>query len=165
MRKIILMIAAVMMFVACGGKKTQAENADASVIDSMVVDSADAQQQEKEIVDVSAFVEEFYKEWDKLDLLDYGYVKRYVTPNLLKYLADAYDYDCEGECLATWKFFYEGGGDVGELKSRQITARDGNHVLVENKYVNYEYDVLLTLVKDGDTFKIDSLVQEKSEYK
>ena len=165
MRKIILMIAAVMMFVACGGKKTQAENADASVIDSMVVDSADAQQQEKEIVDVSAFVEEFYKEWDKLDLLDYGYVKQYVTPNLLKYLADAYDYDCEGECLATWKFFYEGGGDVGELKSRQITACDGNHVLVENKYVNYEYDVLLALVKDGDTFKIDSLVQEKSEYK
>ena len=69
-------------------------------------------------------------------------VKQYITPNLLKYLADAYDYDCEGECLATWKFFYEGGGDVGELKSRQITARDGNHVLVENKYVNYEYDVL-----------------------
>ena len=69
-------------------------------------------------------------------------VKQYITPNLLKYLADAYDYDCEGECLATWKFFYEGGGDVGESKSRQITAHDGNHVLVENKYVNYEYDVI-----------------------
>ena len=120
--------------------------------------------QEQEMVAVSAFVEEFYKEWDKKDLLDYGYVKQYITPNLLKYLADAYDYECEGECLATWKFFYEGGGDVGELKSRQITACDGNHVLVENKYVNYEYDVLLALVKDGDTFKIDSLVQEKSEY-
>ena len=46
----------------------------------------------------------------------------------------------------------------------KITARDGSHVLVENKYVNYEYDVLLTVVKDGDTFKIDSLQQEKSEY-
>jgi hypothetical protein len=121
--------------------------------------------QEQEMVAVSAFVEEFYKEWDKKDLLDYGYVKQYITPNLLKYLADEYDYDCEGECLATWKFFYEGGGDVSGLKSRQITARDGNHVLVENNYENYEYDVLLTLVKDGDTFKIDSLKQEKSEYK
>jgi hypothetical protein len=30
--------------------------------------------------------------------------------------------------------------------------------------VNYEYDVLLTVIKDGDTFKIDSLQQEKSEY-
>ena len=121
--------------------------------------------QEQEMVAVSAFVEEFYKEWDKKDLLDYGYVKQYITPNLLKYLADEYDYDCEDECLATWKFFYEGGGDVSGLKSRQITARDGNHVLVENNYENYEYDVLLTLVKDGDTFKIDSLKQEKSEYK
>ena len=120
--------------------------------------------EEQEMDAVSVFVEEFYKEWDKKDLLDYGYVKKYITPNLLKYLADEYDYDCEGECLATWKFFYEGGGDVSGLKSRQITARDGNHVLVENNYENYEYDVLLTLVKDGDTFKIDSLKQVKSEY-
>ena len=85
-------------------------------------------------------------------------------PRLLKFLADSYEFECEGECLATWKFFYEGGGDVGEFKSRQITARDGSHVLVENKYVNYEYDVLLTVIKEGDTFKIDSLQQEKSEY-
>ena len=113
---------------------------------------------------VRAFVEKFYNEWSGEDILDYDYPKQYITPNLLKYLADAYDYDCEGECLATWKFFYEGGGDVGELKSRQITARDESHVLVENKYVNYEYDVLLTLVKDGNTFKIDNLKQEKSEY-
>ena len=162
MRKSILMISALMMLLACGGKKAQTEGADVAVIDSTVVDSAD--DQEQEMVAVKAFVEEFYKEWDKTDLLDYGYVKQYITPNLLKYLADAYDYDCEGECLATWKFFYEGGGDVGELKSRQITVRDGNHVLVENKYVNYEYDVLLTLIKDGDAYKIDSLEQVKSEY-
>ena len=120
--------------------------------------------QEEEMETAKAFVKQFYEEWDKKDLLDYGYVKQYITTSLLKYLADAYDYDCEGECLATWKFFYEGGGDVGELKSRQITARDENHVLVENKYVNYEYDVLLTLIKDGDTFKIESLKQERSEY-
>ena len=162
MRKSILMISALMMLLACGGKKAQTEGDDVAVIDSTVVDSAD--DQEQEMVAVKAFVEEFYKEWDKTDLLDYGYVKQYITPNLLKYLADAYDYDCEGECLATWKFFYEGGGDVGELKSRQITARDGNHVLVENKYVNYEYDVLLTLIKDGGAYKIDSLEQVKSEY-
>ena len=121
--------------------------------------------QEEEMETVKAFVKQFYEEWDKRDLLDYGYVKQYITPNLLKYLADSYDFECEGECLATWKFFYEGGGDVGQLKSRQITARDESHVLVENKYENYEYDVLLTLVNDGDTYKIDSLKQEKSEYK
>ena len=92
-------------------------------------------------------------------------VKQYITPNLLKYLADAYDYECEGECLATWMFFYEGGGDAGGLKSRTFTARDENHVLVEIKYDNYEYDVLLKVINDGDSFKIDSLKQERSEYK
>ena len=179
MRKIIYMIASVMMLMACGGKKAQGEsvNADSDSIaerqqfikaeneeyDSIVVKGYDPQEQE--MVAVSAFVEKFYKEWREENVLDYDYVKQYITPNLLKYLADEYDYDCEGECLATWKFFYEGGGDVSGLKSRQITARDGSHVLVENNYENYEYDVLLTLVKDGDTFKIDSLKQEKSEYK
>ena len=156
------MISAVMMLMACGGKKAQAESDGAAIVDSTVVDSVDAQEQEMEAARV--FVEKFYNEWSGEDILNYDYPKQYITPNLLKYLADAYDYECEGECLATWMFFYEGGGDVGELKSRQITARDGNHVLVENKYVNYEYDVLLTLIKDGDTFKIDSLKQEKSEY-
>ena len=114
---------------------------------------------------VRAFVEQFYEEWDKRDLFDYNYVKQYITPNLLKYLANAYDYECESECLATWMFFYEGGGDAGELKSRTFTTRDENHVLVEIKYDNYEYDVLLKVIKDGDSFKIDSLKQERSEYK
>ena len=173
MRKSILMIAAVVMLMGCGGKKAQGEsvNADSdSIAERQQYRLAENEVKgydplEEEMVAVRAFVEVFYKEWDKKDLLDYGYVKQYVTPNLLKYLADEYDYDCESECLATWKFFYEGGGDVSGLKSRRITARDGNHVLVENNYENYEYDVLLTLVKDGDTFKIDSLKQEKSEYK
>ena len=120
--------------------------------------------QEQEMVAARYFVEQFYDEWEKRDLLDYGFVKQYITPNLLNYLADAYDYDCEGECLATWKFFYEGGGDVGEMKSSSFTSRDERHVLVELKYVNYEYDVLLTLVKDGETFRIDSLKQERSAY-
>ena len=129
---------------------------------NVVADDA-AQKQDMEAV--RAFVDQFYKEWGMENLLEYDYPKQHITPRLLKFLADSYDYECESECLATWKFFYEGGGDVGELKSRQITARDRNHVLVKNKYVNYEYDVLLTVIKDGDTFKIDSLQQEKSEYK
>lgn len=111
---------------------------------------------------VRAFVETFYNNWT--DQLDYVYLKRYATPRLLKYLADSYDYDCEGECLATWMFFYEGGGDVGEKMSRRFTARDNSHVLVETKYDNYEYAVLLTVIKDGKAFKIDELKQERSVY-
>ena len=131
--------------------------------DSLNVVAGDAAQKQ-DMEAVRAFVEQFYQEWGMENLLEYDYPKQHITPRLLKFLADSYEYDCEGECLATWKFFYEGGGDVGGLESRQITARDGSHVLVENKYDNYEYDVLLTVIKDGDTFKIDSLQQVKSEY-
>ena len=130
-----------------------------SIGDSLNVVADDAAQKQN-MEAVQAFVEQFYNEWGMENLLDYDFPKQHITPRLLKFLADSYEFECEGECLATWKFFYEGGGDVGEFKSRQITARDGNHVLVENKYVNYEYDVLLTVIKDGDTFKIDSLQQE-----
>lgn len=119
---------------------------------------------EQEMVAVRYFVQQFYDELEKQDLHDYDKLKHYVTTNLLKYLADAYDYECEGECLATWKFFYEGGGDVGEMKSSSITPRDESHVLVELEYENYKYDVLLKVLKDGDTYKIDSLKQERSEY-
>ena len=127
-------------------------------------DSTEILADEREMEAIKAYVVKFYQEWEGEDVLNYDYAKQHITPGLLKYLADAYEFECEGECLATWKFFYEGGGDVGEFKSRQITARDRNHVLVENKYVNYEYDVLLSVVKDGDTFKIDGLKQEKSAY-
>jgi hypothetical protein len=118
-----------------------------------------------EKVAVKYFVEQFYEEWGKKELDDYDALKKYITPKLRKYLADAYDYECEGECLATWKFFYEGGGDVGEWKHNSYIPRDENHVLVEIEYDNYKYDVLLKVIKDGDTYKIDSLKQEKSEYK
>ena len=120
---------------------------------------------EEEKVAVKYFVEQFYEDWGKKELDDYDALKPYISPKLWKYLAGAYDYDCEGECLATWKFFYEGGGDVGEWKHNSYIPRDENHVLVEIEYDNYEYSVLLTVIKDGDTYKIDSLKQEKSEYK
>ena len=114
---------------------------------------------------MKAFVERFYKEWHDIDYtLEHDYLKQNATPNLLQYLADSYDYDCEGECWATWLFFYEGGGDVGTLESRQVEIRDDQHVLVKNKYDNYIYDVLLKLVWDGDQYKIDGLQKEKSEY-
>lgn len=114
--------------------------------------------------DLKAFVEKFYADWEERDLLDYDYVKQHITPQMLEYLINSYDYECEGECLATWLFFYEGGGDCGGLTSRRVTVRDEQHVLVENKYENYEYDVLLTVVKVGDTYKIDDLEQKRSEY-
>ena len=144
------------------GQRTAAEDSVATEV-GQVADSGNA----ADSVDMEAakaFVERFYKEGYTVDLPDNDYLKQHVTQGMLKFLADSYDYDCEGECLAAWMFFYEDGGDVGGLESLNITARDGNHILVENKYENYEYDVLLTVIKDGEEFKIDSLQQVRSEY-
>ena len=113
---------------------------------------------------MKAFVDRFYTEWGSENMLEYDYLKQHATPNLLRILADSYDYDCEGECLATWLFFYEGGGDVCCSNSRQIEVRDDQHVLVKIKYDNYEYDVLLKVIWDGNQYKIDGLQQERSEY-
>lgn len=173
MRKKMLFGAVMVLFslASCHNVNSNEKAASAPAADSLTIAAEDAtqeqaqeQEQKQEMEAAQAFVEKFYKEWDREDLLEYEYPKQHITPKMLQYLKDSYPFDCEGECLATWEFFYEGGGDVGGLISRQITARDASHVLVENKYENYEYDVLLTLVKDGDTFKIDSLQQERSEY-
>ena len=156
-----------LLLLACGGKKTQGESADVNKPQPSSLSREpfwDYEPEKHKTVAVKTFVEKFYLLWSEEDVLDYDYVKQHITPNLLKYLADAYEFDCEGECLATWKFLYEDGGDFGGLKSRKITARDESHVLVENNYGNYEYDVLLKLIKVGDTYKIDSLEQVKSEY-
>lgn len=166
MKKVLLSIAIVVAaasMASCGNKTVKGGDKDSAVVsDSLNANDSISYNQEMEAAKV--FVEKFYEGWGVDDLLEYDKLKPFITSNLLKYLADSYDYDCEGECLATWKFFYEGGGDVGEMESRQISARDEKHVLVENKYVNYEYDVLLTVIKDGDNFKIDSLQQKRSEY-
>ena len=96
------------------------------------------------------------------DLLDYAFVKRNLTRKALQYLTDNYEYDCEGgDCLATWLFLYEGGGDTGPLKKRTIQSIDENTYQVTSVYDNsdgdYKYTVQLGLVKDGDTYKIDTV--------
>lgn len=135
---------------------TSSTEADSAAVESVALSSADLEAPK-------AFVEKFYDEWGD-DILEYDFVKQNITDNMLQLLKDEYDYDCEGECLATWIFCYKGGGDVGTLLSRQITAQDATHVLVENKYDNYEYDIVLTLINDGDTYKIDNLKQEREVY-
>jgi hypothetical protein len=136
---------------------------DTSASDADSVAAEPVAQSAEDLEAPKAFVENFYKEWRDA-ILEYDYVKQNVTDNMLQQLKDEYEYDCEGECLATWIFCYKGGGDVGELVSRKITAQDATHVLVESKYDNYEYDIVLTLVKEGDTYKIDNLKQEREAY-
>ena len=106
-----------------------------------------------------AFLEEFYKVYDQ-DILNYEYIKSKITPNLKQFLIDEYEYECDGECLATWLFCYNAGADTGTLKER-IIKPEGNAYLVSCTHdqgtCDYNYSVKLTLVQDGDSFKIDSL--------
>lgn len=128
-----------------------------------------AQAAEKAILDSAktaagvAFLEEFYKVFGE-NLLNYEYLKQNITPGLKQYLIDSYDYECEGECMASWLFFYEGGGDTCGTQTRTIEPVDNNTYLVTTRYAredgeDYIYKVKLGLVEDGDSFKIDTLEQ------
>ena len=118
-----------------------------------------------------AFLEEFYKVYDG-DYEEGGFndefIKSKITPNLKQWLIDSYDYDCDGECMASWLFCYEGGGDTGGLKVRTIKP-EGDAYLVscihdQGQNKEYHYTIKLTLVQDGDTFKIDNLEKIDEHY-
>ena len=147
---------------SCGGNNTPTKQENANATEDTTIVSGEAEPEaatvtvsQQEIDAKKAFVEKFYADWD--DLLDYDYVKKFITPKALQQLKDEYGYDCEGECLATWIFFYEAGGDTGGEISRTVKAQDGNHFLVENKYDNEDYSVVLTVIKEGDEYKIDEI--------
>ena len=103
------------------------------------------------------FLEKFYDGLDESGLDD-AYIRKFITPNAKKILIEENLYECEsGDCLAVWLFAYEGGGDTGKCLSRTIKEQDENHFLVTFKYEGEEYNVLLTVIKDGDTYKIDDI--------
>ena len=164
-----LLVVGAMLSVACGSKEKTADEPLVTGNDTITVapDTSqvgrDAEQQSKEAVEkCKAFLEDFYRKMDK-DQLDYAFVKRNTTRKALKYLADNYDYDCEnGDCLATWLFLYEGGGDIGTLKKRTIEALNDSTYKITQTYdqgdaPDYKYIVRLGLVKDGDSYKIDTI--------
>lgn len=91
-----------------------------------------------------------------------SYVRKYITNNAKKVLNEEYDYDCfEGDCLAVWMF--EGWGDNIPI-SRNIKAQDDNHFIVENKYEHGCYNVIITVIKEGETYKIDDIEVIRSDH-
>ena len=118
------------------------------------------------------FVEEFYAGYDKNDSQssEYAYVKKNITPNALQILKDEYDYECDGECLATWIFSYEAGGDMDSLLSRKIEYVSPNTYLVTNTWGysegntdTYDYKIRLGIVKESGSYKINSIVNVSRE--
>lgn len=117
------------------------------------------------------FIEKFYADWEQdADGSDYAYVKKHITANALKTLRDEYDYECDGECLATWLFFYEYGGDMDSLLNRQIEPVSPNTFLVTNTWGYSEgcqdtsdYKIRLGIVKEDGLYKINSIVNVSRE--
>ncbi|MBO4731054.1 MAG: hypothetical protein J5593_06230 [Bacteroidaceae bacterium] len=132
--------------------------------DTVAAETVDADNQaakEQQITEVKTFLESFYKGLDR-NIIDYKLVKKHTTAKAVRYLKDMYDYDCDGgDCMATWLFAYEAGGDTGPLKKRTIESIDENTYKVTSVYDNsdgdYKYVVKLGIVKENDTYKIDTI--------
>lgn len=130
-------------------------------------DSIDkVQREEKE------FLEKFYKNLDYSKWEELGsYVRKHITSNALQNLRDEYDYDCEsGDCLALWLFSYMAGGDMDKELGRKIEQVSDNTFLVtttwgysEGPSSKYDYKVRLGIVKEGDSYKIDTIVNVEEE--
>lgn len=145
-------------------KEPRNEGRVEQVTDSINID-IDKENSEQEIQAKIDYLEKFYKEKNGREQSDeYAYIKKNVTANGLQNLKDLYDFECDGECLATWVFDYDEGSDIGDIKSSKIIHQSGNDFLVENEYEYAKYSVLLTVVKEGDAYKIDKIEQKESSY-
>ena len=143
------------------GKETSAIAADTPAAEDAVVEE-DTRTSGQDIQAKKEFLEVFYQGLDESDL-DPSYIKKYVTPKALQILKDYYGYDCDdGDCLGAWLFVYACNDDPGALVSRHIKEVNENDYLVEIKYEWYEYAVQLTVIKDGDTCKIDNIEMKRS---
>ena len=133
-----------------------------ATVDSVTVEKS--MTPEQEIRAKKDFIEVFYQGFDHND----SYIKKYVSPKALQILKDEYDFECEdSDCLGTWLFVYPNGTDCdfSTVVSRNISEQNENDYLVEIKYKDayygiIEYDVLLTVIKDGDTYKIDGIKEK-----
>ena len=111
--------------------------------------------------EVILFLEEFYRSYDDpMGNDSHGsYIRKHITNKALKILRDEYYYEYGDEGIATWMF--DGGGD-SMVSSLSCIPYGSNKYLVERKTEYRAYRVLLTIIRDGDTYKIDN-IEKKSE--
>lgn len=161
----------------CKNASQQSVDCQTDVTDSVstqqaLQDSLQAQEEAKKqhIAACMAFLTEFYQEAEGNFFDDY-FIKERITKKAERELVKAYDYECEtGDCLATWLFYQEGGIDLGSIKDRTIEMVDENTYRVTcisycnaEDFQEYKYCVLLSVVSEGGSYKIDSIKMESSK--
>ena len=109
------------------------------------------------------FLEAFYKKYDSSEDKE-EYIKSVVTNNALQILKKHYTRGEGGDMaypngLACWLFnYYNGIIGCGSVISRTITPKEGNKFLISAKYEDVEkYEVELSVIKEGNEFKIDNI--------
>ena len=111
-----------------------------------------------------AFLEKFYREGTEC-YFNNNYVKMYLTKNATKFLKDSYPYDNDnGEGMATWLFYQEGGWDLGDFREYRVNkVKENTYRVIFRSNFNedvYEYSTLFGLVNVGNTWAIDTMKPE-----
>ena len=139
--------------------------------DKMTEEAQKEAEKEQYMEACKSFLRTFYEEAEQ-NYYDDDYIRSNITKKAEKYLIDNYDLECHShKCMATWLFCQEGSVDIGSLTECIIDAVDENTYRVtcvssymSGEYQEYRYTLLIGVVKEGDSFKIDSLKMESSEY-
>lgn len=159
-----------------GGRQTVAADAKRSAKDTVQKTDKMTAEEKKEaekaqyIEACKTFLKNFYEEAEQ-NYYDDDFIRSNITPKAEKYLVDNYDLEClSHKCMATWLFYQEGSVDVGSLMECIVDAVDENTYRVtcvssymSGEYQEYRYTLVIGVVKEGDSFKIDSLKKESSE--
>ena len=122
-----------------------------------------------------AFLNKFYQELHSVRYDEQKeYARKHITKKAEKMLIEAYQYPCDtGDCWAIATLDgMKGGMDPGPFKERVIEPIGDNTYRVTTKH-EYEVDdkkevhlrVQVSLVKEGDSCKIDSIKEEPPQYR
>lgn len=117
------------------------------------------------------YISTFYSQFMKNSSYDDNYIKENLTDNGLKILRE-HNKASEGgdeeepDGIASWLFnYFNGFTAVGDVVSRTVTPIDSDNFLVTSKYtIVEEYKVQLTVIIDGDSYKIDNIQPQGIEY-
>lgn len=109
-------------------------------------------EKEQQIASCKAFLEKFYNGLDKaVDKNEY--IRKHVTHKAQEFLRKEYDYYSESDSMAIWIF----STDLIGPMNRTIEVIDDNTYKVITTAEDYEKEVVIGIIKEGNFYKIDTI--------